>query len=1198
MAVWSDYTWIVVTGCLAAFFTAYGIGANDVANAFGSSVAARTLNMRQALLIATVCEFSGSVLLGGEVTRTVASGIAKLAAFEREPEMYMYGMLCALVSSGTWLIIATYLGLPVSTTHSIAGAVLGFAFVYGGPRAVVWLQPSEEFPYMKGMVPIVVSWFVSPLVSGLATALMFFIVRTAILRRERSLELTFWALPVIVMFTVFINVYLVIYKGADTRIYWSSSKSAWVSACVAAGCTLLTVLVGMPLVRQYVNRDVEARRRQQHSEVESYTRGSERYSRTGGCGGTGCRVSGTNSAGGSGHPACNHSLRSGGPSAGGGEVGPAGAGAAAAAAAAATTAQVPGLASRSVDYRAAGRQQQAGRPAGHSPASPPPGLAQSPYGSFTRSQQPGGAAAANGPNGCQSRALPNSPTVLPQLQQQQLQQQQHLERRTSARGGSPPPPPVRGGSVPPLPVPEEEDDEPAEAEEVEVPPPPPPLPLSSLRRHRSSSSSSSAPQQKQQQQQEAQQQSQLQQHQHQQSDVGSRSDGGVSAGSQGSGSTASTTSAVQQAGVQLQETSQGGSGPQQAQQQEQQQATNPGESMQQQQKQQLLLLPQEPPPQHGRQLQPQQQQPLWDQQQLQQQQQQQQWLLLLQQQQQQQWLHHHQQQQQHGHVHEMQQVRQGYDHARDLGPGQALQPLQPQQTQFQVAQQWALAHPDQQHLFPNLQGGQLQAMLLQQQLLLQQQQQQQPPNWQGQQLYVPQQLWQQQQQQLLMMQEPQHWQRQEQALMQQHQPQQYLQMQQHQHWGIAGRAAAAADQAATAQGGGGFEGGQYGTGLNVYGSVGPRQQLLSPPGPIAESLEWGAASAPAAAAAAPGGRNAYDKDTAGDADGGVDGGHVQWQNTFDQLKAIVLHGTNVDVHQAIISDQVAQRIHAHAEVFDPATEDAFKYLQVVTAICDSFSHGANDVANSVGPFTAIWYIYRFQRIDFMADLPIWILVLGGAGIVLGLATYGYNIIRAIGVRLSAITPSRGFCIELSTAMVVAVASKYGLPVSTTHCQVGATAGMGLMEGSSGLNWRLSMQFFAGWVVTLLITGLMSAALFAAGAYAPCVQQSRQLEQYENALMELTERVNLLLNRTNFAAQADPATWGSFSAALNGTIAAGMAAVQLYGQGGSSSASRPVQYIDPSVLLGLVNSTISSYYNNSVPYIGGMGAQGLVLPRRP
>ncbi|CAN0064289.1 unnamed protein product, partial [Chrysoparadoxa australica] len=145
-----------------------------------------------------------------------------------------------------------------------------------------------------------------------------------------------------------------------------------------------------------------------------------------------------------------------------------------------------------------------------------------------------------------------------------------------------------------------------------------------------------------------------------------------------------------------------------------------------------------------------------------------------------------------------------------------------------------------------------------------------------------------------------------------------------------------------------------------------------------------------------------------------------------------------DTHASVKSNDAVSAIHDNAEKFDPRAEEVFKYVQVFTAICDSFSHGANDVANAMGPFSAIYAVYKAGTVESSTDLGAdgyWILAIGGIGIVFGLALYGYKIISAIGVKLAKITPSRGFSIELGAALVIIIGSRLGIPLSTTHCQV-------------------------------------------------------------------------------------------------------------------------------------------------------------------
>ena len=190
------------------------------------------------------------------------------------------------------------------------------------------------------------------------------------------------------------------------------------------------------------------------------------------------------------------------------------------------------------------------------------------------------------------------------------------------------------------------------------------------------------------------------------------------------------------------------------------------------------------------------------------------------------------------------------------------------------------------------------------------------------------------------------------------------------------------------------------------------------------------------------------------------------------------------------------KIHNNAERFDPKIEEMFKYLQIFTAACDSFSHGANDVANAIGPFAAIYLIYRengnISKKVNMGNDAYWILGMGGIGIAIGLIVYGKKIINAIGNKLCKITPTRGTCIELGSALVIITGSRLKIPLSTTHCQVGATIGVGMLENKScknitnieGINFYILKKTAFGWVITCIVVGLTAGILSAQGVYGP------------------------------------------------------------------------------------------------------------------
>jgi len=158
-------------------------------------------------------------------------------------------------------------------------------------------------------------------------------------------------------------------------------------------------------------------------------------------------------------------------------------------------------------------------------------------------------------------------------------------------------------------------------------------------------------------------------------------------------------------------------------------------------------------------------------------------------------------------------------------------------------------------------------------------------------------------------------------------------------------------------------------------------------------------------------------------------------------------------------------------------ERVFGRLQIVTACYVAFAHGANDVANAVGPAAAVVQIHSLGSLPPNVPVPEWILVAGGIGIVVGLATWGYKVIATVGGAITELTPTRGFSAEFGAATTVLVASRMGLPVSTTHCLVGAVIGVGLARGLAAINLRMVGRIVNSWIVTLPVAGALAVGLF-------------------------------------------------------------------------------------------------------------------------
>jgi PiT family inorganic phosphate transporter len=253
MSFIADYGFVLlVLACMFGFFMAWGVGANDVANAMGTSVGSRALTIKQAIVVAMVFEFCGAYLAGGQVTETIKSGIVDASAIP--PELMVLGMMSALLAAGTWLLIASVKGWPVSTTHSIVGAVIGFAAVGISVDAVHW----------SGVGPIVASWVVSPMLSGTIAFGLFISVQRLIIDTDEPFQNAKRFVPLYMFLTGFMVALMTLSKGLK---HIGLDLSSAQSFMLAVGVGALVMLIGIAL-RTRIKVDVEADKAFHFSSVE------------------------------------------------------------------------------------------------------------------------------------------------------------------------------------------------------------------------------------------------------------------------------------------------------------------------------------------------------------------------------------------------------------------------------------------------------------------------------------------------------------------------------------------------------------------------------------------------------------------------------------------------------------------------------------------------------------------------------------------------------------------------------------------------------------------------------------------------------------------------------------------------------------------------------------------------------------------
>ncbi|MCH7876230.1 MAG: inorganic phosphate transporter [Gemmatimonadetes bacterium] len=237
-------TVFIVLAIIFGLYMTWGIGANDVANAMGTSVGSGAITVRKAILIAAIFEFTGAVMAGGHVTSTIRKGIIDASAAP-SPEILIFGMLAALLAAGVWLMVASYFGWPVSTTHTIVGSLIGFGVVGMGANAVDWGKVSG----------IVASWLISPLLSATLAFLLTVSLRRFILDTDAPLENAKRYGPIYVFFMGFLIALVTLFKGLK---HLNLDLAEWQTLAIALLVGLAVALVGRTLIRKIqVESDAE-----------------------------------------------------------------------------------------------------------------------------------------------------------------------------------------------------------------------------------------------------------------------------------------------------------------------------------------------------------------------------------------------------------------------------------------------------------------------------------------------------------------------------------------------------------------------------------------------------------------------------------------------------------------------------------------------------------------------------------------------------------------------------------------------------------------------------------------------------------------------------------------------------------------------------------------------------------------------------
>lgn len=249
MSFYHQFDYIFAIGIVFAFLDAFNIGANDVSNSFSSSVSSRSLKYWQAMILAAIMEFLGALLVGNRVSDTIRNKIIKTSTFSEDPAVLMLAMALALVGSSIWLSIATTIGMPVSTTHSIIGAVIGVGIATKGADHVIW--------GWKGFAQIVASWFIAPAISGLIASIVFLVTKYTVLEVKdvkKSIRNALFLVPILVYITFSVLTMLIVWKGSPKLKLNKLSSSATLGSIFGVGAVafVLYMVFVFPMVKRKI----------------------------------------------------------------------------------------------------------------------------------------------------------------------------------------------------------------------------------------------------------------------------------------------------------------------------------------------------------------------------------------------------------------------------------------------------------------------------------------------------------------------------------------------------------------------------------------------------------------------------------------------------------------------------------------------------------------------------------------------------------------------------------------------------------------------------------------------------------------------------------------------------------------------------------------------------------------------------------